>query len=669
MYFRIPENKELSVIQRRILMTLRFLTVFFITFLLAGPLIQTIKKITQHPVLILAVDNSLSMKGLYNTDANQKELLSIKDFLNRELSKRFEVISYTFGDQTRRNHAEDFSEKRSDYSQMIQSVYNNHFNENVGALVIVGDGKFNQGENPQNVIKKVHFPVYTVATGDTAASKDIRIDEIRVNKTAFAGNMFPVEVDIRGTGFSNENLNFNITHEGNKVFVKQVHIDNEQFFTTLPLNLEATSKGLQYYTVTIDQLQGEQNKVNNSWKFAINILENKQRILILSQGTHPDAGALKDALEQQINYEVSLVTNEPYPSDISTFNLIVLNQFPTTSQSGSAIIEQSRKNKIPLLVIVGSQTFIPQFNLSGFGATITPRAGGFEEAQAVLNGNFATFTLSDALKENLTKYPPLKVPFATYSLDPGFQEVFFQKVKNILLPSPLFSLGYKNGQKTGIIFGEGLWRWRIYSYMFTSDHRIFDELIDKIVQYLALRDNEDNFIIDFKPVYNETETVSMTAEVYNDAYELISTPEVSIVLRDSTNKEFVYKFDAINHFYKLDAGVFPPGKYSFIASTTIGSKEYNETGTFVVMPVNLEYIDIQANHRIMHQLSWETNGRFFQTSEISQLVQVLNENTNIKPINYFQTILNEILNIKWVFFVMLILISAEWFLRKFWGIY
>jgi hypothetical protein len=87
------------------------------------------------------------------------------------------------------------------------------------------------------------------------------------------------------------------------------------------------------------------------------------------------------------------------------------------------------------------------------------------------------------------------------------------------------------------------------------------------------------------------------------------------------------------------------------------------------MPVNLEYIDIQANHRIMHQLAWETNGRFFQTGEISQLVQALNENTNIKPVNYFQTILNEILNIKWIFFVMLILISAEWFLRKFWGIY
>ena len=141
------------------------------------------------------------------------------------------------------------------------------------------------------------------------------------------------------------------------------------------------------------------------------------------------------------------------------------------------------------------------------------------------------------------------------------------------------------------------------------------------------------------------------------------------MLRDSTNKEFVYSFDAINHFYKLDAGIFPPGKYSFTATTTIGNKAYTESGAFVVMPVNLEYIDIQANHRLMHQLAWETNGQFFQTGEISELIQALNENTLIKPVNYFQTILNDVLNIKWIFFVILILISAEWFLRKFWGIY
>jgi hypothetical protein len=31
--------------------------------------------------------------------------------------------------------------------------------------------------------------------------------------------------------------------------------------------------------------------------------------------------------------------------------------------------------------------------------------------------------------------------------------------------------------------------------------------------------------------------------------------------------------------------------------------------------------------------------------------------------------MNEILNLKWIFFVILLLMSVEWFLRKFWGIY
>jgi hypothetical protein len=261
------------------------------------------------------------------------------------------------------------------------------------------------------------------------------------------------------------------------------------------------------------------------------------------------------------------------------------------------------------------------------------------------------------------------VPFAQYNADPSLVPLAFQRIKNIVTPAPLIAAGTVNGRKTGIIFGEGLWRWRLYNYTMSGSHLEFNELVDKLVQYLALRDNEDNFIIDFKPVYNETEHVQMTAEVYNDAYEMVTTPEVSIVLSDSTQKEFSYLFDRTSQFYRLDAGLLPVGEYRFRANTVLGTEELSESGTFAVIPVNLEQIDLRADHGLLFRLSGETGGMLFTPDESDALIQAVLDNHSIKNTSYFQVMINELLNLRWIFFVLILLLGTEWFLRKFWGIY
>lgn len=669
LYFRISENAELSKLQLRVLMLLRFLTVFCITFLLAAPLLKTLKRITRNPVVLIAIDNSLSMAGITDPGAARMDLKNNVRRIREEISDKFDVLAYTFGNQTMRNDSPMFNEKRSDYSQMLQSLYSGHFNENIGALVIIGDGSYNQGENPQNLINKFSYPVFTLGTGDTSAVRDAFIADIRVNKTAFSGNRFPLEADLKINGCNGQNLLFSISRKGIKEFSQQVAIDKNDFFLTVPVVLDAPEEGLQYYSARIEPVPGEQNKNNNATTFVVNILKNKQKILILSNGPHPDAGALKNALENQVNYEVELYNTGPYPARLTDYNLVILNQIPSSSNSALDIIRQLHNSRIPLLFMIGAQTNIQQFNLLGYGAVITQSGNEYEESQVSLNEQFSSFTLSNSLKEKLEKYPPLKVPFGDYSLDVNYQSLAFQRIKNIATSRPLIATGISNGRKAGLIFGEGLWRWRMYDYVLSSNHNEFNELIDKLVQFLALRNNEDNFYIDYKPYYYETENILMTAEVYNEAYEMITLPEVTLSVTDSTNRQLTYTFDRSNQFYRLDAGLYPPGNYRFDAKTSLGKKEFEESGKFAVLPVNIEQVNMQANHRMLHQLSYETNGQFFQSGNENGLIKAVMESSSINPVNYHQIILNEILNIRWIFFVLLALLSSEWILRKFWGIY
>lgn len=669
LYYKSRDVVELRPWQRALLMSLRFLAIFFVTFLLTGPLIKTLKKIIQNPVFILAIDNSTSVTNFSENAAIVDEKLGMIEKIHQSLNEKFDVVNYTFGEEVKRGNTPDFKEKRSAYSDVIQSVYNNHFNENIGALLLIGDGINNQGENPLNVARQLTYPVYTLALGDTTAYRDVRVAAIRINRNAFSGNKFPVEIDVRYQGMPNQNIRFSIKYRGDNVFSENIYTLESDGFMTISTYLDAEIKGLQYYTALVESSLEEQNKLNNSQQFVINVLENKQRILIISNGSHPDAGALKDALEGQINYEVSLFTEEPYPASFKDFNLLVLCQIPSASQSGRQIIDEANRNRVPILMMIGSQTHIPQFNLLGMGTEITLQAGNMEEAQSVVNKSFAAFTLSEKLLGNMERFPPLKVPFARYQLDAMWNVIAYQRIRNIETDRPIMAVANREGVKAGIIFGEGIWRWRMYNYLISDSHAEFTELMDKLVQYLAVRDNEDNFVIDFRPVYNETDPIIMTAEVYNDAFEPINTPEVSLVLRDSTQQEFVYLFDRGSQFYRLDAGVFPPGDYHFEATVEIGNQSYTETGNFAVMPVNIELLETQANHRMLYQLAQQSGGGFFLPTDTDNLIEGIMSNSRIKPFTYFQSLLSEILNLRWIFFIILTILSLEWFLRKFWGIY
>ncbi|HKJ78994.1 MAG TPA: hypothetical protein VKA10_05640, partial [Prolixibacteraceae bacterium] len=302
-------------------------------------------------------------------------------------------------------------------------------------------------------------------------------------------------------------------------------------------------------------------------------------------------------------------------------------------------------------------------------ATIQPLAGAFEEALATLNPAYGTFTISEELREMLPKFPPLLAPFAEYQLEPEYSPLFYQRLKNVETNKPLLATGTTGGRKTGFLFGEGIWRWRLFNYYSSQSHRQFNELINQLVQYLALRENEDNFIVEFSPVYNEIDNVVLTAEVYNDAFEPVTSEEVTITMENDDGEEFDFTFDATGDNYHLNAGNLPVGDYVFTAQVTLGNETYTETGSFTVVQVNIENIVTQANHRMLYQLAINSGGKFFLPGSVDEMINGIKESNELKPVNYFQESVNEILNLRWWFFVLLVLLSVEWFLRKFWGIY
>lgn len=648
---------------------LRFGAVFTVAFLLLSPFIKSLKKIVQNPVIITAWDNSASIVSIPDSTQAKNTIREMQEQISATLGKTYRVVSYGFGENTRLINGPDFQDKNSNYSELISSITNNHFNENIGAVIIAGDGIYNRGKNPVNLLDEIHFPVYTVGLGDTLEVTDARIQNIRANRTAFSGNRFPVEVEIHFSKLKNTPLRLTLHDGETQVEETVITPPNDDYVLTQQFILDAGSPGLKHFSARIEHAENERNTDNNRDEFVIDVLENKQKILILSDGPHPDIGAIKNTLDLQQTYEVSVFTEEPYPANLNEFNLIILNQLPTSAKSAVTIIEKAEENRLPLLFIVGNKTFLPQLNALKQGAEIIPLAGSGEEVQANINPGYRIFTLSEEFSEMVQRFPPLIAPFADYETEPEFTTLLYQKIKNIETAKPLIATGNINGRKTGYIFGEGIWRWRLYNYYFQQNQGSFNELVNQLVQYLALRENEDNFILNFQPVYAETEEVIFRAEVYNEAYKKITSEEIKIKMSNQTGEEFDFTFDEQGENYFLNAGHLPTGDYSFNAEVTVGNETFTETGNFTVTVVNIENTLSRANHQVLYQLAGLSGGKFYLPEQTGRMLNDIQNGQKLKPTVYFQEMINELLNLRWLFVVVLVLLSVEWFLRKYWGIY
>jgi hypothetical protein len=76
-----------------------------------------------------------------------------------------------------------------------------------------------------------------------------------------------------------------------------------------------------------------------------------------------------------------------------------------------------------------------------------------------------------------------------------------------------------------------------------------------------------------------------------------------------------------------------------------------------------------ANHRLLMNLAELHNGQFFTATEIDQLTNTLQQRTDLKPVRISIIDYFSLINVPLLLFALLLLLFAEWFLRKFWGSY
>ncbi|MCF6242891.1 MAG: hypothetical protein L3J74_16305, partial [Bacteroidales bacterium] len=250
--------------------------------------------------------------------------------------------------------------------------------------------------------------------------------------------------------------------------------------------------------------------------------------------------------------------------------------------------------------------------------------------------------------------------------------LLYQKIKGVKTDKPLLFIfsGEQNGFiRSGFICGENIWQWRMEDYLENKNQKRFDALINRFVHYLSLDVKKERFRIKAKRIIKENEPVIIYADYYNKSYELNNQPEVTLDIMNSRQEHFKYIFSRSGNSYILNAGQLPVGKYFFRAQLIDRTEKFIKSGEFLIMPVNIELINTQADYALMYGIAKETGAKMFPSDSIFKLSEAIKADKNIKAVSFTTTDVVNLVEIKWLLFVIVALLSAEWFFRKFWGTY
>ncbi len=437
------KNKERSQLDYW-LFFFRFSTIFLILLLLINPSLKKNNIETIKPNLLVAVDNSKSIK--FNSQNEEVESLVEKLKEDKELNNKYNISFFGFGNGLYPLAELNFKESQTNLSLPFQE-FSKLYKTGSSPVILISDGNQTVGNSVEFVNYK--SPVFPFIVGDTTVFDDIYINQLNVNPYSFINNQLPVELFINYTGSKSLTKNLNVYHKATKVYSEKFQFSASQNVRTASFYLTANTVGTQFYTATVDQLENEQNTLNNTKNFSINVIEEKSKILILTAIVHPDLGMLKKAIESNKQRTVTVSTLANYKNNISDYQLVILYQ-PNVQFKN--IFAEINKKKLNYFVITGRSTdwnFLNNIQ-SSFSKKISTEQ---ENYRPIFNSNYATFLSTDI---DFSNFSPIEDYFGEISFSVPYQSLLFQKIGNIATQKPLL-VTFENTCHKALIN----WKWQV----------------------------------------------------------------------------------------------------------------------------------------------------------------------------------------------------------------
>lgn len=637
-----------------LLFFLKALSLFLLLLLLINPIIKTTTYQNTKPTLSVLVDHSKSIE-FFN------EAVSVKDIVNQlktnnSLNNKFALENFGFGDNLQVTDSVFFNANETNIYKAINGLDNLNKRKNA-PIILITDGNQTIGNDYEFISS--NKKIYPIVVGDTTIYKDLKITQVNVNKYSYIKNKFPVEVILNYQGKESITTKFSIFNGAKIVFTKNITFSKEVNSKIITTNLTSTKEGLNYYTASLQKIENEKNTQNNTKNFSVEVIDEQTKVLIVTAVLHPDIGAIKKAIESNKQRTVDVFLIDKFKKQINDYQLVVLCG---TNNKFNDLLNQIKQNNSNFILVTGTNTDWNFLNKQQLGFS-KKHINQTENYGANYNSSFLTFLQKDI---GFDQFAPLEDKFGEVIFSKDHQNLLTQKINGIQTEQPLLSLLDVNNQKISILFGEGIWKWRASSFLNTNSFQEFDQFIGNLVQFTASNKKRSRLEVNTDNLYPANSNINISAFYTDNNYKFDARASIEITITNTATKEVKkLPLSLINNSYQVSVDNLTSGNYIF--SVEVLGQNIKKYGKFKISDYQIEEQFTSANKNKLQNLAYKTGGKLYYKNQIESLIQHL-----IEDKTYFTTQKsiekeNNLIDWKWILFLVVVLFTSEWFIRKYFG--
>lgn len=712
--------------RRRILMALRLIAGAALILLLLEPgkrLMQTTR--VKNRVAVL-VDRSASM-GFPSAPGKPTRAEAVQATLERsagllkELSDRFTVELYAFDrdvqplDLTR---AKETLEPRGGSTDLATAL--RHAGAGGGAaagrklsgVLLVSDGADNAELNAgltadvRQALQSLQVPINTVAVG-SGGLKDLAIERVAVDDFAFVRNTIDVEATVRIRGFGSTSVPITLKREGQLVASRTVQAEGDGAYKVV-FSFAPDQTGHFVYTVEAPVYADEAVPTNNSRSFALKVIRDRVRVLMVVGRPSWDVRFLRGILKQDPNIdlisffilrgasdepraredELSLIpfpVREIFQEQLRTFDLVIFQNFAHDVRNAYQMSEFLRGMRDYIheggaFVMIGGENSFGEgrydrtelaealpvepsgspANLEPFKARLT-REGRQHPVTAVAANAEQSARIWEAMPELAGAHMLRTKPGAQVLLEHPFATVDGRNV-------PLVAIWEYGRGRSMAIGTDATWHWAYGVAADGGNVRGYDRFWNNAIRWLVRDPDLTPVKVSAeKPGVEPGEPIAAVVSARRQDYSPAAGARIELELIDANENRAVMRETAIagpEGTARIELMPPGPGAYKLIARAILGEKELGKGEDAVaVRAAGPELADAAPRPQLLKEIASATGGHFSELGDqLPELKLVDPETVEVgrrKDVPIWD---------KWYFLVLLgCAVGAEWLLRRRWG--
>ena len=636
--------------QKYVLFTLRTLTLLCIIFLILNPWFQWSKQIEVREKLSIYLDSSTSMQNQLAYDNIEIGHLKFQ-IDNWSEENNIDSRWYLFGENIREasiRELGDFTDSFTDFSSLSDHAITN----NAGQVILITDGQSNRNKNIEYLDFDEDLKINVIGVGSDLRLNDIWIENIIAPSNVFIQDSVKIKVILGYELFEDVNgeLIFNLSHKDNhlipvKIPLGKGFIDIEKSFLATQI-MELTQ--IEVHSQLI-----ESNIENNTNLIHIEVSEYKKGVLLISSGLSPNTPLIKNLLTElpphtlthlykKNNIEWNLNLSNVMKD--SSIQLVILDDFPGSkkdTQVYERIIENSLWKKVIKIYFEG-----PKSNASTAEILSKKLDSSVRITDGVNNLKIDNLNESSIFKKvELSSIPPTKKQMIWESIPNNIIYSFDDNSAAIVNKNNFYGIFIKDAQE--IILSESKNHQSVLRNIFSN---LFLHTFTGDGNLLMLTAEKQKYMANSPIIFNIEKSLILDDGLIKIGINSANGSRMKeISLLNSEN-------NSPPQFIDL------PGDYTAIASLEISPTQQIESQPFYFRIIKnlIEEDNLFENKNDLETLAWKNRGTYTDPNHLDVVLSTMNSD----PKSQLKEYKFSALSTQRYWWILIILLSIEWFLRK-----